>query len=226
MILSARLTMFDNANLLDHAAKVDGFHSVYLHYNEILEKNLYLVTNRFEGLKDFLGVSLISNPTNSIEWTRRQTSLPIITAGQAARFGTDYDNLLAVFDADFNPRANVFLPSEAQSLISATNPCEAKILSRQFTAHRLSAEVETPSPTMLVVAQSYYHNWHSYIDGVRAPLWRANFAFQALEVPSGKHQVEIIYEDQAFRIGALVSLTALAGTLILCFWRKRAVPNL
>ncbi len=51
-----------------------------------------------------------------------------------------------------------------------------------------------------------------------ARLWRANFAFQALEVPAGRHQVVLTYEDAWFRWGVLISLvslgTCLAGWII------------
>jgi len=40
-------------------------------------------------------------------------------------------------------------------------------------------------------------------------LWRANYAFQAVEVPAGRHEVLLVYRDEAFQAGAAVSLCAL-----------------
>jgi uncharacterized membrane protein YfhO len=70
---------------------------------------------------------------------------------------------------------------------------------------------------MVVVAQAYYHPWHAYVDGKRAPLWRANHAFQALEVPAGKHQIRLVYEDRSFIYGCIISLGCLLG----CGWTAR-----
>jgi uncharacterized membrane protein YfhO len=62
---------------------------------------------------------------------------------------------------------------------------------------------------MLVVAQAYYHCWRASVDGRAVPLWRANYAFQALEVPSGRHEVRLVYVDRAFQGGAIISMMAL-----------------
>jgi len=52
-------------------------------------------------------------------------------------------------------------------------------------------------------------------------LWPANYAFQAVEVPAGRHQVSVIYEDRSFRLGAVISGACLLGCGVLVFWRGR-----
>ena len=41
------------------------------------------------------------------------------------------------------------------------------------------------------------------------PLLRANYAFQAVELPAGKHHLRVAYEDRAFHTGCVVSLGAI-----------------
>ena len=72
---------------------------------------------------------------------------------------------------------------------------------------------------MLVAAQTYYHPWHAYVDGQPVRLWRANYAFQAVVIPAGAHQVRLVYEDRRFNFGAVVSLATLAGCGIFFFRR-------
>jgi hypothetical protein len=43
-------------------------------------------------------------------------------------------------------------------------------------------------------------------------IWRANYAFQALEVPAGSHQVKLVYEDKRLLAGALLSGLGLLGS--------------
>ena len=52
----------------------------------------------------------------------------------------------------------------------------------------------------------------AFVDGKAVPLLRANYAFQALEVPAGKSQVQLVYQDNAFRLGAWLSV----GGLLVC----------
>jgi len=211
-------------NLLDHAAKVDGFFSLYIRESDQVTYALSHATNDLENLKDFLGVSCVTGETNLFEWEPRATAMPMITAGQAARFGSEKDIFNRVTEDLFDPRAEVFLPAEAQAAIRATNQCDAKVLSRQVAAQRIAAEVEAPAPTMLVIAQSYYHNWRAYVDGAPVPLWKANYAFQAVEVPPGRHRVEIVYEDRALKTGVVISLAALAVVIRLFQMRKQPKP--
>ena len=78
---------------------------------------------------------------------------------------------------------------------------------------------------MVVIAQSFYHPWKAVVDGKPTPIWKANYAFQALEVPPGQHQVEIVYRDKKFFFGALISgLTAL-GCLSVAFVGPRMKKN-
>jgi uncharacterized membrane protein YfhO len=58
---------------------------------------------------------------------------------------------------------------------------------------------------MVVIAQTYYPAWKAYVDGQPTKLWRANYAFQAVEVPAGTHRIELRYEDRLFYAGAMLS---------------------
>ena len=82
---------------------------------------------------------------------------------------------------------------------------------------------ETAEPALVVIAQSFYHNWRAYVDDRPTPLLRANYAFQTLQVPAGHRQVTLVYEDHAFYCGALISLvSAVAGVVIWLRGRQRA----
>ena len=87
------------------------------------------------------------------------------------------------------------------------------ILSQRFGREKVEAEVEAREPCLVVIAQSYYPCWHAYVDGQSVPLLRANVAFQALQVPAGRHTVRVVYDDHAFRIGAVISGLALLGCM-------------
>ena len=75
----------------------------------------------------------------------------------------------------------------------------------------MEAEVEAARPGMVVLAQTYYPPWHAYVDGQPTRLWKADYAFQALEVPAGRHKVDVVYEDGRFRAGGCISLASLLG---------------
>src|SRR5579859_4349964 len=209
--IGRRLALFADFNLLDHLAKVDGFFSVHLREENDLHLRMLNLTNIPGPLQDLLGVSETSDPDDPGKWVRRDSFMPMITAGQEPVFVDDATALKGVTDLNFNPRRFVYLPSDSRPGINATRSPEANILSAQVAAHQIDAEVETLTPAMIVVSQTFYHPWHAYVDGRAAPLFRANYAFQAVQVPSGRHQVKWVYEDRFFRWGLVISIATLLG---------------
>jgi len=208
-------------NLLDHVAKFDGFYSLDLKPHVEVFKRVFFTTNDAPKFKDFAGISRVSNPTNVFDWVARDSFLPLVTAGQKPVFVPDPEALGAIFSDAFEPRRTVYLPPEAADKVRATEEPSAKILSVQFSSQRVEIQTESGAAAMVTIAQTFYHPWHAYVDGQRTQLWRANYAFQAVEVPAGKHQVRLVYEDAMFFWGVAVSLLTGIGCAIAWFWRGR-----
>jgi hypothetical protein len=221
--LAKRLGYCANCNLLDAVPKVDGFFSLLPRESDGLISLLYGATNAdFPRLEDFMGVSQITAPDEFFHWQPRRTFLPLVTAGQKPVFLDDTGTLRALTQPDFDGGKMVFLPPEAKSLVTVTNQTAARVLSSQFKAQRADIEVEAAEPSLVVVAQTWYHNWRAYVDGQPAPLLRANYAFQAFQVPAGQHYVRLAYEDLAFQFGAAVSICMAVNCFIcLHLLRKR-----
>jgi uncharacterized membrane protein YfhO len=59
----------------------------------------------------------------------------------------------------------------------------------------------------LVIAQTWYPGWSATLNGKPAPLYRANFAFQAVAVSPGETDVTLAYHLSHWRWG--VGTTAL-----------------
>ena len=219
-----RLCYGANCNLLDAVPKVDGFFSLTPRENDDVLSLFYTRTNAdFPGLEDFMGVSQISAPDQIFQWQSRSNFLPLVTAGQKPVFLDDTDTLRALVQPDFDGGKIVFLPPETKSLVTVSNQTSAKILDSKCGNQTVDIEVEAAEPSLVVVAQTYYHDWHARLDGAdgREPLLlRANHAFQAVEIPAGKHHIHFYYEDRAFEAGAAVSMVAWLGCLI-CLFRLR-----
>ncbi|HUB86361.1 MAG TPA: YfhO family protein, partial [Verrucomicrobiae bacterium] len=175
----------------------------------------YTTTNAsYPGLENFLGVSQITAPGELFKWQPRPDFLPLITAGQQPVFLDDDNALQAMTQKDFDGSKIVFVPPAEKSLVTVSNQTSAKILNSKFGNDTVDATVSAAAPSLVVVAQTYYHDWSVKIDGQPAKLLRANVAFQAVEVPTGTHQLHFFYEDRAFEIGAAVSIAAWLGCLL------------
>ena len=215
--VSHRLALFLNCNLLDDVPKCDAFFPLYLsHY-----ANVY-AWGFSDPLLDFMGVSqVVGIESESLAWQPRKSFMPLLTGGQVPVFTNELGTLSAVVSTNFAPRRTVYLPLEARNHIMTTNPALVTILAANYSAQKIGAKVSADGPAMMVIAQTYYHPWRAYVDDQPTALWRANYTFQALEVPAGVHEVKLVYEDYLFYLGAFLSLTTLAGCLVaLCLNRR------
>ena len=210
--LGRRFALVSNCNLLDGVAKCDGFFPLTLSDHAALFYNFFDDRHAAAPLLDFLGVAaVLQNEITNLAWLPRTTFLPLLTVGQKPLFAGDLATLAALTNAGFSPRDEVYLPPEARAFVAVGHAGAARILSANYAAQHIEAQVATPEPTMLVAAQTDYHPWRAYVDGQRVPLWRADYAFQAVVIPAGTHQVRLVYEDRRFYFGAAISLATLAG---------------
>jgi hypothetical protein len=212
-----RAVFLSDCNLLDNFPKVDGFFSLYLRDTD---KVLWLLDWHsgvdLDRLEDFLGVSQTIAPDRILDWMPRTTFLPVVTAGQEPIFAGDQTAFSAIGKPNVDFHKVVYLPPEAKSRVTAKREPAARIIGQQFRACKVNIQVESPGPAMVFISQSYYHDWKAQVDGKPAPLWRANYAFQAVEVPAGRHEVILVYKDKMFRIGAL--LAAWAALVCIALW--------
>jgi len=219
--LAKRLGYCANANLLDAVPKVDGFFSLTPREFDGLLTLFYENPQRdFSALQAFMGVAQVTSPTNLLAWQARTNFLPLVTAGQRPVFLDETNTLLAFSRNDFNGTRMVFLPPEEKPFVTASNQTAAMILAARFGNHTVDIDALAAEPSLIVVAQTFHHNWRAEIDGRPAPLLRANLAFQAVTIPAGTHAVHLYYQDRAFTLGAIISLGALAVGALAVFRRR------
>jgi hypothetical protein len=225
--LAKRLGFCADCNLLDGAPKTDGFFSLTPRESDGLISLLYGATNAdFPRLDDFMGVSQITAPDEFFHWQARTNFLPLVTAGQKPIFLDEAKTLQALAQNDFDGGKMVFLPSEAKLFVTVSNQTSAKIINSKFGNQTVNIEVEAQEPSLVVVAQTYYHNWRVDVDEQPVQLLRANYAFQAFQVPAGKHKIHLTYGDRAFEIGAAISSIGWLGSLsALLLLRRKSKIN-
>jgi hypothetical protein len=214
-----RLGLFSNCNLLDNIPKVNGFFSLYLRETDQICSMLYASpTADLPRLTDFLNVSHITTPDKLFDWVTRTNFLTFVTTGQRPVFVDGATALRSLATPDFTPREIVYLPLGARSMVNA-GPTSARIISSRFTAQRGELEVDAQDRSLVVISQAYYPAWRAFLDGQPVPIWRANYAFQAVETPAGRHHLELVYRDSFFVFGVAVSAVALLACLVNC-WKS------
>ncbi len=219
--LGKRLGLWSNLNLLEGVPKVNGSSTLQVREQMQVQSLIYGETNRFgSGLLEMLGVQRFSPLENPTRWLAFSNACPLVSAGQVPVFAGAEETLQALASPEFNPRAQVFLRPEDASRVSVTNRSTAMVRAATWTAHLIEADIEAAAPSLVVICQSHYPCWRAEVGGKPVPLLRANHAFQAIEVPAGRHQVRVAYSDRRFIAGAWISLATLAGCGWILFRRR------
>ncbi len=221
-VLYSRKSLFADINLIDRVPKADGFFSLYLRPQAAIQSILY--NNRhveFPRLLDFLSISHSTAPGRLIDWELRQSYYPVITGGQKPIFATKDETIRGLTAPEFDSAKTVFLPREIDAAVDVTNAARVVIQPPRFSEHHIDFTIQADQPAIVVVAQTFYSAWKARLDGRSIPIWQANLAFQAIQVPPGKHQIQFIYRDPAFLIGSSLSALFLLGTMVSFAFSRR-----
>jgi hypothetical protein len=108
------------------------------------------------------------------------------------------------------------------------------IIMRETPEH-IAISVNQPYPGFLILADHYYPGWKATIDGIEAPIFRANAFFRAVYLPKGGHLVEFDYLPDSLIFGAwgaaigasieLLLLLGIFGSGIVRIFRRMAGQN-
>jgi hypothetical protein len=92
-----------------------------------------------------------------------------------------------------------------------------------YSDHRVEITTDAPGGRVLVLTDVHYPGWRASVDGTPAPLYRANFAFRAVPVPPGRHQVVFEYRSASVGVGLAVSAAAalVSGSMLVGGRRRR-----
>jgi len=112
-----------------------------------------------------------------------------------------------------SPAARVPRVIGSSGLIVTFHPASYSELSPE---HVRVVETWTPGAALLVIRNAWDPNWHATIDGKRAPVLIADYLMQGVQVPPGRHTVDVYYRDTAIGKGLLIS--AVAWFVLLGAW--------
>lgn len=111
---------------------------------------------------------------------------------------------VAVIDQKFSEQVKQTAVPDTMSSIKLT----------AYEPNGLKYEVDSKTGGTVVFSEIYYPGWQAYIDGVEAPLGRANYILRAMNVPAGKHVVEFKFDPKSLHATETVAFIAL-GVLAL-----------
>ncbi len=184
--------------------------SVLMRLNTPLVLSLDDVTG--PGVRHLATFDTSSNFPLKVYWVENAVSR-VYLASNAEVASSHEDALRRFLRPDFDCWDTVVLEDHRRRATSGL-PAAGSTRIERYTSQRITCRVEARVPAYLVLLDSYYPGWRAYVDGSEVGILRANFAFRAVEVPAGRHEVEFRYRPVVFYWGlGLTLVTVLSGVL-------------
>ena len=115
------------------------------------------------------------------------------------------DGVLAAIKTEgFDPRRQVVL--ERPSGLALAGPGSGQTVTiSNHSPNRISLVSESDRPSVLVLSEVYYPGWQAIVDGQPSPILRANWAFRAVALEAGRHEIDLRFRPTSLLAGAAIS---------------------
>ena len=141
------------------------------------------------------------------------TAPPLVVARTILRAPNLNAAVGQIEDPSFDPRTMVVLPGDPRRAApeegGAPGPGTARVL--DSGPESLAAEVEAPAPGVLVVQRAFQPFYRATVDGTRAALRVANLHRIGIDVPAGRHRIDLWVDRRPLAVSLFLSVLGLCG---------------
>jgi hypothetical protein len=216
--LRMRSVLLPNMTMFDSIASLNNFDPlVPVRYSRWMAILSHARGREREMLLDLSGVGVVERRDVSTDLGVRFQQLPEEIGSRArwvpcARAAQDQEQALQFMVSDsFDPAVEVILEgygSQSDGDCSDTG-AEGTVELVSELPGMLVFRVLADQPGWLLLSDVWYPGWHATVDGVEAPLLRADYLFRSVQIPIGDHRVRIDYRPSSFYLGLALSLITL-----------------
>ena len=127
----------------------------------------------------------------------------------------------------FDPTSYVVLGETPERGWAGADTAEYESTARivEYGPSRVRVEVDSATDGFLVLADLYYPGWRAAVDGQSQKVYKADYAFRAVEISAGQHVAEFVFDPLSFQIGwriSAVTAGAMCSFLLVCYVRHVA----
>jgi len=192
----------------------------YEGYNPILlaRRNppLQSEEDRFDVLNIRYALSLDSN-SGSLYFRERPSALGQARMVYKAKVFTDDSTLKrAIMKAGSEMRHIAYMEQKPSKTLSGKYPdsVQHSVRIQSYEPNRQSYTVETSESGILCLSEIWFPSWKATIDGNPVDILRINWSLRGIEIPSGKHTVELTFVSDTYETGKTISYAGFGLTII------------
>jgi hypothetical protein len=131
----------------------------------------------------------------------------------------DEDSVLErLASKDFHPYSVALVTEPLPTPLAGQPAGTAEVSIVERSPSRLVLEVDQKDRGLLVLSEIHYPGWRARVDGQQLPIVRADGILRAVEVPAGRHLVEMTFRPASVYLGLAISATTLLFSLAYLLW--------
>lgn len=116
-------------------------------------------------------------------------------------------------------------PDAASAIAPAAMEASAAVAVLKAKSTRYSLDVTAPQNGWLFVADANYPGWTAKVDGTPTPVFSANILGKAIELPAGRHRLDLTFTSPTLCYGMLITGGTLVGLVLAFALRMRNPAN-
>lgn len=119
-----------------------------------------------------------------------------------------------LFDSQFNLQQKLILEENLPDSFVLDKESIGQIELLDYQPNQIKIKTDCSGPKLLFLSDNHYPGWQAFLDGKITKIYRANYTFRAVPIPSGQHEILFSYQPASFKIGAKVSLITLIFLIV------------
>jgi hypothetical protein len=170
-----------------------------------------------------VGWLAVSSPSHDVpvEYRRLSGGARVRLVPEARVVESAEAAMAAVSDRGFDPEAVVILEAEAGGgPVPASGGGGTAVVVPSEDPNRVTIDIDADGPSWLLLSDVWYPGWEARLDGEATVIWRADYLFRAVPVPSGEHLVEFSYRPLSFVVGLILAVAAVLGLVGAGVWSR------
>lgn len=142
-----------------------------------------------------------------------QDSLPRVFAPKRAQRASPEAILKRLREKDFDPAEELLLEGPEQSIPQS----QAKIEIIRYTGDTMTLRVHAESDAFLLISTPYDPGWRAAVDGAPGMIERADYAFMAVRVPAGTHELALWHWPRGLTLALILAAIGTLYVAVLAF---------
>jgi hypothetical protein len=121
------------------------------------------------------------------------------------------------FSHEFNPKKTVLVDTKIpHANLGPLLPTD-RVEMLSYSPNTIQFKTFASSPKLLFLSDTFYPEWHAYIDGRMTNIYKADFAFRTIVIPEGIHSVTFSYIPTSFFLGLRITIISILVLLLFSY---------